>query len=306
MIKSQENKYPYFVSLFIMVFPYTLAFLTLQIFYDFSEPFKFHPLIRLLLVDVAHTILIFIFSFIFNNSSIYDPYWQTIPIVYAYILNKQSFFSKSIRNIIAIFPLFAYCVKQNVYYFRFWPGFQYEDFRYKQYSNIISNPVLYWLFSFVSFHLFPTILVFLGLTPLYYILNEDLANQTFLQVVITYLGSIISLLGVIIEAIADEQLLPWRGAKTEKCIEVGLWKYSRHPNYFGQITIWWGIFISLFGSTNPQLWTVTGAMSITCLFNFYSVPAMEKYLSQKKPSYKLYQKTVSRLIPWFRTSSKND
>ncbi|EAS04831.2 phospholipid methyltransferase (macronuclear) [Tetrahymena thermophila SB210] len=306
MNKSQENKYPYLVSLFIMVFPYALAFLTLEIFYDFTQPFNLHPLIRVLLVDIAHTILVFAFSFIFKNSSIYDPYWQTLPIGYAYILNKQSLYSNSLRNMLAIFPLLAYCIKQNVYYFRFWPGFQYEDFRYKQYSNVIHNPVLYWLFSFFSFHLFPTILVFLGLTPLYYILNEDLANQTFIQEFITYLGSFISLAGVIIEAIADEQLLPWRGVKTEKCIEVGLWKYSRHPNYFGQITIWWGIFISLLGSTNPPLWTVIGAVSITCLFNFYSVPAMEKYLSQKKPSYKLYQKTVSRLIPWFRKNLKNE
>jgi len=83
-----------------------------------------------------------------------------------------------------------------------------------------------------------------------------------------------------------------------------LWKYSRHPNYFGQICIWWGIFIPILSLASPPFWTISGALGITALFNFYSIPAMEKHLAAKRPSYRVYMQQVSRCIPMPRFKIK--
>lgn len=77
----------------------------------------------------------------------------------------------------------------------------------------------------------------------------------------------------------------------------GLWKYSRHPNYFGEVTQWWGIWIISLGVGG--WWAVVGPLTITLLILFVSgVPLLEKKMAQK-PEFAEYKKRTSVLVPWW-------
>jgi len=79
----------------------------------------------------------------------------------------------------------------------------------------------------------------------------------------------------------------------------GLFKYSRHPNFFCEIMIWWVFYVfSVAASGNPFNWSIIGTILLTLLFQG-STPFTEYISSQKYPLYKVYQQTTSRLIPWF-------
>lgn len=76
---------------------------------------------------------------------------------------------------------------------------------------------------------------------------------------------------------------------------MGLWRYSRHPNYFGECLYWCGLYVcGVSAGHHLQFW---GALSILGLFLGYSIPDMERHLLEKRASYKDYQRRVSSFIP---------
>jgi steroid 5-alpha reductase family enzyme len=89
----------------------------------------------------------------------------------------------------------------------------------------------------------------------------------------------------------------------KKHIDEGLWKYSRHPNYFGEVSFWWGIRMIQMGVTK-NAYSAIGAIVVTSLFVFISIPLMKKHIVQNIPSYQEYRNQVSPLIPWFRKPNK--
>ena len=85
---------------------------------------------------------------------------------------------------------------------------------------------------------------------------------------------------------ADLQLYPWRYKKTSEIIDFGLWRYSRHPNYFGECVYWWGAFINALAYGTDLWFTIIGPVIIQAVFVTYSIPVMEKHLIAKRPIYK--------------------
>ena len=79
----------------------------------------------------------------------------------------------------------------------------------------------------------------------------------------------------------------------------GLWAYSRHPNYFGEIMFWWGLFIFALAADSCYWWTIAGPLVITILFLFISIPMMDKRSLGRRPGYEEHMERVSALIPWF-------
>lgn len=116
--------------------------------------------------------------------------------------------------------------------------------------------------------------------------------------VLAVVGLAIWLVGFTIEAISDRQLRTFVASKENKgtLMQTGLWKYSRHPNYFGEITQWWGVFIVAL--TVPLGWlTIVGPALITYLICFVSgIPLAEKGL-QGRSGWKEYKNRTSILIP---------
>jgi steroid 5-alpha reductase family enzyme len=80
----------------------------------------------------------------------------------------------------------------------------------------------------------------------------------------------------------------------------GLWAYSRHPNYFGEVTFWWGLFFFALAADTDYWWTIIGPAAITVLFTFISIPMMDKRNLARRPGYEERIKNIPALIPWFR------
>lgn len=106
------------------------------------------------------------------------------------------------------------------------------------------------------------------------------------------------LIGFTIEVFSDRQLrdfLKHRKSKSQ-VMDMGLWKYSRHPNYFGEVTLWWGIWIISI-SINPVWWSIIGPLTISYLILFVSgVPMLEKRYANDK-NYKAYKNKTSIFVP---------
>ncbi|XP_039029048.1 uncharacterized protein LOC120163107 isoform X1 [Hibiscus syriacus] len=118
------------------------------------------------------------------------------------------------------------------------------------------------------------------------------------------IGWIMWSVGLSIEATADQQKLFFKNSPENrgKWCNIGLWKYSRHPNYFGEIFLWWGIFIASVPILEGAEWLVIlGPIFLTLLLLFVSgLPMLEESADKKfgnAPAYRSYKKTTSPLIP---------
>lgn len=118
--------------------------------------------------------------------------------------------------------------------------------------------------------------------------------------VLDVVGMVIWLIGFAFEAIGDYQLKKFidNPANTGKICKVGLWRYTRHPNYFGEVTMWWGIFLIVLSV--PWGWTgVISPLTVTYLLMFVSGVPMAERIFEKNEEYAQYKKETSALIPWF-------
>lgn len=116
---------------------------------------------------------------------------------------------------------------------------------------------------------------------------------------VNYLGTILWLKGFLFQSIADYQMAAFRKQKLPgQIMNRGLWKYSRHPNYFGEILMWWGLWLIVLPL--PFGWLgIISPMTITYLLAFVSgVPMLEKKYTGNS-AYAAYQQTTNALIPWF-------
>jgi len=159
------------------------------------------------------------------------------------------------------------------------------------------SPRLWFFTNLIGINVMPTVVVFIALTPAYFGIGQEGSIN-----ILTGIGFTICMGAVLIESIADRQMDLFRKDKSHKnqYIDKGLWRYSRHPNYFGEISFWWGIWLIQMG-TAPQKWaTLIGPIAVSLLFIFISIPMMEKHILATNSTYSLYQKQVSMLKPMFR------
>lgn len=116
---------------------------------------------------------------------------------------------------------------------------------------------------------------------------------------LAWLGAALWLLGFVCEALADHQLSAFRAdaANRGKVLSSGLWRYSRHPNYFGELCVWWGIF--LIACEHPLGWlTVIGPLVYSYLvINVTGQRTLDKKLAREKPGYAEYMSVTSGLVP---------
>jgi len=112
-------------------------------------------------------------------------------------------------------------------------------------------------------------------------------------------GIVLWTLGFLFEAIADIQLTRFRADESKRgtVLQTGLWKYSRHPNYFGELCVWWGLF--LVACDNPiGILTIIGPLIYSYLvINITGQRTLDKKLAKEKPGYREYMETTSGLIP---------
>ena len=136
----------------------------------------------------------------------------------------------------------------------------------------------------------PTLVVFAAILP-----GLKLFETIVPANILTNFGCIVCLASATIQLIADKQSHDFRAAHPGQVCNVGLWKHGRHPNYFGEIQFWWGIWI-MYASLNGIDMFIGGAIAMTALFLGISIPLMEKRQLTNKPGYAEYRKQTRMLI----------
>lgn len=269
-----------------------LAALAVAVYVGLALPGR-DPLVVAGAADLAATAVIFAGSVLIDNSSLYDPYWSVVPLPLALYFGARAGTLGSARMLAISVVLLGWGVRLTWNWRRGWTGLGHEDWRYADFRAKTGR--FYWLMSAVGFHLFPTVQVFLGCVPLYYA-----ANVTAPFGPLDALGPLVGGAGLLLQGIADEQLRAFRlSDRRTDTLETGLWAYSRHPNYFGEILIWWGVFLTGFAARPDVRWQVAGAAAITLMFVFASIPMMDKRMLARRPSYAARMRRVSGLVPWW-------
>ena len=279
----------------VVICSYVLAFFVAILVGMIS--ITFHPLVMILFADLAATLVIFVISTIIKNTSLYDPYWNIAPLVIAFffLLLPQGLKTGNSRYIIVFFLVVIWSIRLTYNWLRGWHGLKHEDWRYMYYRNKMGKK--FWFINLTGLQLMPTILVYLGTISLYPAVSLRKNSLGILDII----AIVITLGAILLETIADQQMYKFirNRENPDQIINQGLWKYSRHPNYLGEILFWWGLFIFGLASDLNFIWAIIGPLAITILFIFVSIPLIEKQKLEKRPDYVNYKKRVSRLIPWF-------
>ncbi|WP_045115539.1 DUF1295 domain-containing protein [Plesiocystis pacifica] len=257
--------------------------------------------------DLAATFVVFAFSYAHDNSSFYDAYWSIIPmwiIVYLAALGWGGE-ANQVRMILALVGVCYWGVRLTWNWARGWSGIDHEDWRYVDIRATVGER-LEWLASLGAIHLFPTVMVFLGCLPLFVVCLGAPDGAAAVQPLgpLDALATVVTFGAVTIELVADNQLRDYvlHRKKPGETMTEGLWSWSRHPNYFGEMSFWWGLY--LFGLAAVGLehaaslwWMAGGALAMTGLFQFISIPMIEKRMLVRRKDYAEVQARVARFVP---------
>lgn len=244
--------------------------------------------LNLLIADTVATIVTFIFSVIFKNASVYDPYWsvQPIIIVIAFAIKAPALGAAQILPMIAVFIWGLRLTANWAYTFR---SMAHQDWRYTMLKEQTGK--LYPIVNFLGIHLVPTLIVYACTLPAVFTLVYAPEFNTGSAVFFA-----LSICAVMLQGTADYQMHRFRKSGVGGFIRVGLWKYSRHPNYLGEILMWWGIALAAV-CVMPQHWyLIAGAIANTLLFVFVSVPLADKRQS-RKAGFEEYKKSTRMFLP---------
>lgn len=276
-------------GLIYILIAYVISFLIgFQIYEIFRPTNIFYAIF---LMDVFMTILIYLFSYIVKNSSVYDPYWSLTPLlILIMVFIKEKSFDITAIIFMIIFALWG--IRLTINWVITFSSLSKEDWRYAAYRTKYKKT-----FEFINFFgimFFPTILVYLAMIPSIAVL---IYNPTFNPIhIIAY---VVMLIGIAFEFFADRSVHRFLKEDNDKkaVCKKGLWKYSRHPNYFGEIIFWFGNAILGF-LINPTNWFYyLGFVLIYLLFRIVSIPLMEKRQLSRREDYFKYRKDVSALFP---------
>ena len=245
--------------------------------------------------DLIATLVIFGFSLAYRNSSFYDAYWSVIPpllAVWWYTTNLAAQVDAT-RALLVIVLVWLWGIRLTANWATYWGGLHHEDWRYPLVRQRAGRAAV-WVDLF-GIHMFPTVQVFAGCLPIYAVMTLGQAPLGWLDA----LACVVTLGAILIETIADLQLHAFIARREAgRIIDSGLWGWSRHPNYFGELGFWWGLMLfGLAAAPGQWLWIIPGALAMTAMFVFVSIPFMDQRSLERRPAYAAYMRRVSALVP---------
>ncbi|MBQ8374862.1 MAG: DUF1295 domain-containing protein [Clostridia bacterium] len=248
-------------------------------------PFDFW--LNLLIADIAATIVTFIFSVIFANASVYDPYWSVQPpvILIAFAIGKP-------LTVARVFMLIAVCfwgVRLTANWAYTFHGLNHQDWRYTMLKE--KTGAFYPLINFLGIHLVPTLVVYGCVLPAVFLFETQTGWNAG-----SVLFFLVSIGATTLQAVADIQMQRFRKHASAPFIRDGVWKYSRHPNYLGEILMWWGVALAAISVLPTHWYLCAGALANTLLFAFVSIPMAERRQSQKE-GFEEYKRQTRILLP---------
>lgn len=171
-----------------------------------------------------------------------------------------------------------------------------EDFRYANFRKKYGKK--FWWFSYFQTFILQGVLMLLISTPL--IITQFSSSPSNLGL-LEFLGLAVWVVGFFFEAVGDYQLTRFihNPQNKGKLLSSGVWKYTRHPNYFGDSAQWWGYFLIACAVPFGILTIFSPIIMTFFLIKVSGVAMLERSMAERKPGYKEYMRTTNAFIPWF-------
>ena len=245
------------------------------------------------LLSMVFLIFLWIISVFLKNASIIDPFWGMgfviLSAFYMWSTENPPYRSWALMSMVSIWGL-----RLSIYLFLRNLG-KGEDYRYQQFRRDY-GPNRYWWVSFFQVFLLQGVIMSVVALPL---LGSMMEPSEWDAPLLFWPAVVLWIIGFIFEAGGDYQLVQFKKKrKTGEVLQTGLWKYSRHPNYFGDALIWWAI--GLMSVSNGYFWPLLGPLVMNwLLLKISGVSLLEQNLKETKPHYKAYMEKTSAFFPWF-------
>lgn len=235
--------------------------------------------------------LLWLLSLRLHDSSIVDVFWGLGFL----ILTGWTYWAGAgypVRSLLVLILVAVWAVRLAGYIGRRNLGTP-EDPRYQTFRE--KAGASYWWVSYAKVFMLQGVLISLIAAPLLVAVHAPAPT------VLTgwdYAGVTLWLLGFGFEAIGDAQMARFKAhASPGEVLDTGLWRYTRHPNYFGEAVLWWGYFC--FAMAVGAYWTIFSPLLMTwLLLRVSGVALLEKNLSKSKPAYAEYRRKTAPFIPW--------
>lgn len=246
----------------------------------------------MLAVSLGYMTLVWVLSLVLRNASIVDSFWgpgfAVLGAVAPLLAGARTWRDLLILALVAVWAarLAAHITVRN------WG--KGEDWRYRKWREEAGSGFR-WTSYFRVFVLQGFLLVVVAAPILVVAASRGPVRVTWLDIA----GTVVWLAGLLFEAIADLQLARFKhdAANRGRVMDRGLWRTSRHPNYFGETVVWWGIFLIALATPNGP-WAAIGPAAITFLLVRVSgVRMLEKGLLERKPDYADYVRRTSAFVP---------
>jgi steroid 5-alpha reductase family enzyme len=244
-------------------------------------------------VTAAVMLVLWAWSLVRRDASIVDLYWGPGFFVIALVAGALASGGAPSRRLLVVTLVGIWGLRLGAYLsWRNWG--RGEDFRYRAMRERHGDRFGRW--SLVSVFAFQGLLMWIISLPV---------QVAQLSPVPTHLGwldglgSLLSGTGVLVEAVADLQMARFKGdpANAGRVMDRGLWRYTRHPNYFGDFLVWWGLFLIAL-ATPHGLWTIASPILMSVLLLRVSgVPLLERSLLERRAGYREYVERTSAFFP---------
>lgn len=236
--------------------------------------------------------ILWLISLALKNSSIVDIFWGTGFVVIVWAVFFLTTGVESARKVLLTVLVTIWGLRLSIHIFNR-NHVKPEDFRYQVWRKEAGKE--WWWRSFFKVFLLQGVLMWIISTPLTAVQLSD--KQLFW---LDYLAIVVWIIGFFFESVGDAQLAQFKSnpANKGKVLDSGVWRYTRHPNYFGDATQWWAYYL-LAGAAGAW-WTIFSPIIMTALLMRVSgVTLLEKTLKKEKPGYQEYVETTSEFFPWF-------
>ena len=245
-------------------------------------------------VVLVYMTAIWLVSLALRNASIVDVFWGLgfALLAAVYFVTTDGLLARKllVTSLVAVWGL-----RLSLYIlWRNWG--KGEDYRYRAWREKAGEN--FWWLSLFQVFLLQGVLLWLISAPTLAAQFHDSPDEL---TAVDVLGALVWGVGFFFEAVGDWQLASFKAepANEGKVMQSGLWRYTRHPNYFGDATVWWGHFMIAAGTVDG-LWTVFSPILMTVfLLRVSGVALLERAQVQTKPQYRAYIESTSAFLPLF-------
>ena len=242
---------------------------------------------------LAATLVLWLVGVIRRNPSVFDPFWSVAPVVAAAVWagDPASAGADPRRQWLVVALVTAWGLRLTWHWWCTRAREVEEDWRYTEMRR--ASGALFPLVNLIVIHASPAAVLGLACMAMYPALVTGTRPFGWIDV----LAGGWTLAAILLEATADRQMRAFRARGERSVCEVGVWGWSRHPNYLGELLFWWGLYLLSYAAEPAAEWAMIGPIVITLMLTLYSAPALDRRMLARYPGYARYMRRVPVLWP---------